>query len=134
MKEIICPSCKKAFEIDQAGFSDIVKQVRDDQFDKELKILVGQAEKEKENAVKLVEADLRKITQDEIAKKDREIIELQAKSKNTELEKKISISEAIKSIEKERDDLANNVKIAALEKQNLEKKQGMLFIFLFALL
>jgi hypothetical protein len=120
MKEIICPSCKKAFEIDQAGFSDIVKQVRDDQFDKELKILVGQAEKEKENAVKLAEADLRKKTQDEIAKKDREIIELQAKSKNTELEKKISISEAIKSIEKERDDLANNVKIAALEKQNLE--------------
>jgi hypothetical protein len=120
MKEIICPSCKKAFEIDQAGFSDIVKQVRDDQFDKELKILVGQAEKEKENAVKLAEADLRKITQDEIAKKDREIIVLQAKSKNTELEKKISISEAIKSIEKERDDLANNVKIAALEKQNLE--------------
>ena len=120
MKEIICPSCKKTFEIDQAGFSDIVKQVRDDQFDKELKILVGQAEKEKENAVKIAEADLRKITQDEIAKKDREIIELQAKSNNTELEKKISISEAIKSIEKERDDLANNVKIAALEKQNLE--------------
>ena len=120
MKEIICPSCKKAFEIDQVGFSDIVKQVRDDQFDKELKILVGQAEKEKENAVKLAEADLRKITQDEIAKKDREIIELQAKSNNTELEKKISVSEAIKSIEKERDDLANNVKIAALEKQNLE--------------
>jgi len=53
MKEIICPSCKKAFEIDQAGFSDIVKQVRDDQFDKELKILVGQAEKEKENQKKL---------------------------------------------------------------------------------
>lgn len=120
MKEIICPSCKKAFEIDQAGFSDIVKQVRDHQFDKELKILVGQAEKEKENAVKLAEADLRKITQDEIAKKDREIIVLQAKANNTELEKKISVSEAIKSIEKERDDLANNVKIAALEKQNLE--------------
>lgn len=120
MKEIICPSCKKAFEIDQAGFSDIVKQVRDDQFDKELKILVGQAEKEKENAVKLAEADLRKITQDEIAKKDREIIVLQAKANNSELEKKISVSEAIKSIEKERDDLANNVKIAALEKQNLE--------------
>ncbi len=89
MKEIICPSCKKAFEIDQAGFSDIVKQVRDDQFDKELKILVGQAEKEKENAVKLAEADLRKITQDEIAKKDREIIELQAKTQNSETEKKI---------------------------------------------
>ena len=120
MKEIICPSCKKAFEIDQAGFSDIVKQVRDDQFDKELKILVGQAEKEKENAVKLAEADLRKITQDEIAKKDKEIIILQAKSQNAESEKKLSVLEAIKSIEKERDDLANSVKTAALEKQNLE--------------
>ena len=120
MKEIICPSCKKAFEIDQAGFSDIVKQVRDDQFDKELKILVGQAEKEKENAVKLAEADLRKITQDEIAKKDKEIIVLQAKSQNAESEKKLSVLEAIKSIEKERDDLANSVKTAALEKQNLE--------------
>ena len=120
MKEIICPSCKKAFEIDQAGFSDIVKQVRDDQFDKELKILVGQAEKEKENAVKLAEADLRKITQDEIAKKDKEIIILQAKSQNAESEKKLSVLEAIKSIEKERDDLANSLKTAALEKQNLE--------------
>ena len=48
----------------------------------------SETEKEKENAVKLAEADLRKITQDEIAKKDREIIELQAKSKNTELEKR----------------------------------------------
>ncbi len=120
MKEIICPSCKKAFEIDQAGFSDIVKQVRDDQFDKELKILVGQAEKEKENAVKLAEADLRKITQDEIAKKDKEIIILQAKSQNAESEKKLSVLEAIKSIEKERDDVANSLKTAALEKQNLE--------------
>ena len=120
MKEIICPSCKKAFEVDQAGFSDIVKQVRDDQFDKELKILVGQAEKEKENAVKLAEADLRKITQDEIGKKEKEIIVLQAKVHNTELEKKISVSDAIKAIEKERDDLTNSVKIAALEKQNLE--------------
>ena len=120
MKEIICPSCKKAFEVDQAGFSDIVKQVRDDQFDKELKILMSQAEKEKENAVKLAEADLRKVTQDEISKKEKEIIVLQSKANNTELEKKISISDAIKTIEKERDDLANNVKIAALEKQNLE--------------
>lgn len=120
MKEIICPSCKKAFEVDQAGFSDIVKQVRDHQFDKELKILMDQAEKEKENAVKLAEADLRKITQDEIGKKEKEIIVLQAKAHNTELEKKISVSDAIKTIEKERDNLTNSVKIAALEKQNLE--------------
>ena len=53
-------------------------------------------------------------------KKDKEIIVLQAKSQNAESEKKLSVLEAIKSIEKERDDLANSVKTAALEKQNLE--------------
>jgi hypothetical protein len=36
MNEIICPSCKKAFKIDEAGFADILKQVRDHQFEEEL--------------------------------------------------------------------------------------------------
>ena len=35
MNEIICPSCKKAFKIDEAGFADILKQVRDHQFEEE---------------------------------------------------------------------------------------------------
>ena len=29
MNEIICPHCKKAFKVDEAGFADIVKQIRD---------------------------------------------------------------------------------------------------------
>jgi hypothetical protein len=33
MNEIICPSCKKAFKIDEAGFADILKQLRDHQFE-----------------------------------------------------------------------------------------------------
>jgi hypothetical protein len=36
MNEIICPSCKKAFKVDEAGFADILKQVRDHQFEEEL--------------------------------------------------------------------------------------------------
>jgi hypothetical protein len=32
MNEIICPHCKKAFKVDEAGFADIVKQVRDHEF------------------------------------------------------------------------------------------------------
>ena len=36
MNEIICPHCAKAFKIDEAGFADIVKQVRDHQFQEEL--------------------------------------------------------------------------------------------------
>ena len=59
MNEIICPNCKKAFKVDEAGFADILKQVRDHQFQDELENRLALAEKEKENAVKLAEANLK---------------------------------------------------------------------------
>ena len=36
MNEIICPHCHKAFKVDEAGYADILKQVRDHQFEEEL--------------------------------------------------------------------------------------------------
>ena len=59
MNEIICPNCKKAFKVDEAGFADILKQVRDRQFEEELQKRLNLAEKEKEDAVKIAEANLR---------------------------------------------------------------------------
>ena len=142
MNEIICPNCNKAFKVDEAGFADIVKQVRDHQFQEELENRLNLAEKEKENAVKLAEANLRNSLRDSLAKKDQELLELKAKSEqqlteklanketeiaqikakldNAELEKKISVTEAVQNIEKERDALVNDVKTKELEKQNLE--------------
>lgn len=142
MNEIICPNCKKAFKVDEAGFADILKQVRDHQFQEELENRLALAEKEKESAVKLAEANLKTKLQEELAQKDKELIELKAKAEkdlaeklaqkeaelasakakleNAETEKKLSVTEAVKKIEKERDDLANEVKTKELEKQNLE--------------
>ena len=142
MNEIICPNCKKAFKVDEAGFANILKQVRDHQFQEELENRLALAEKEKESAVKLAEANLKTKLQEEIAQKDKELIELKAKAEkdlteklaqkeaelasakakleNAETEKKLSVTEAVKKIEKERDDLANEVKTKELEKQNLE--------------
>ena len=51
MNEIICPHCKKAFKIDEAGFADIVKQVRDQEFARELHERVDMLERNKQNAV-----------------------------------------------------------------------------------
>ena len=59
MNEIICPNCKKVFKIDEAGFADILKQVRDHQFEEELQKRLSLAEKEDDNAVKLAEANLK---------------------------------------------------------------------------
>ena len=120
MKDIICPKCKEAFKVDEASIADIAKQVRDDQFEQELKFRLELVEKEKASAVMLVEANLKNSMQEIISKKEQEIAELQAKGQNAETEKKLSVLDAIKSIEKERDDLANSLKTSALEKQNLE--------------
>jgi len=53
MHEIICPHCGKAFKIDEAGYADILKQVRDSEFDKALHERLALAEKEKKTAIEL---------------------------------------------------------------------------------
>ena len=78
MNEIICPNCKKTFKVDEAGFANIVKQVRDHQFEEELNNRLILAQKEKENAIKLAEANIKNLLQKELAKKDMELTELKA--------------------------------------------------------
>lgn len=143
MNEIICPKCQKAFKVDEAGFADIVKQVRDHQFEEEILNRLALAEKEKESAVKLAEANIKNTLQEQLTKKDQELadlkakkeielsqkisqkenelLQLQAKIDNAEVEKKLAINEATKTIEKERDDLAYSVKIKDTEKELLKK-------------
>ena len=79
MNEIICPNCKKAFKVDEAGFADILKQVRDHQFEEELTNRLALAENEKDSAVKLAEANVKNSLQEEIANKDKQLIELKLK-------------------------------------------------------
>ncbi|OQY00818.1 MAG: hypothetical protein B6I26_05940 [Desulfobacteraceae bacterium 4572_130] len=119
MNEIICPNCKKTFKVDATGFADILKQVRDHQFEEELANRLAIAENEKDSAVKLAEANIKNTLQEEIAKKDTEIAEMKSKIQNAETEKKLEVSEAIKKIEKERDDLTNDLKIKETEQKLL---------------
>ena len=58
MHEIKCPHCSKAFKIDEAGYSDILKQVRDSDFEKQLHERLELAEKDKTNAIELAEAKI----------------------------------------------------------------------------
>jgi hypothetical protein len=126
MNEIICPSCKKAFKIDEAGFADILKQVRDHQFEEELEKRLKLAENEKESAVKLAEANLKSVLQEDLNKKDKELSEklaakeaeiaqIKSKLNSAEIEKELSVTMAVQKIEKERDDLLNNLKIKETE-------------------
>lgn len=131
MNEIICPKCKTTFKVDEAGFAVILKQVRDHQFQEELENRLTLAEKEKESAVKLAEAKLKNILQEELtlkdkeiseikSKKESEIAEIKAKLDNAEIKEKLSVTEAVQKIEKERDAFASQVINKQLEKENLE--------------
>ena len=120
MNDIICPNCKKAFKVDEAGFADILKQVRDHRFEEELIERLNIAEKEKESAVKLAEANIKNALQADLAKKETELAEMKSRINNAELEKKLSITEAVNKIEKERDELVGELKSKDTEKQLLE--------------
>jgi len=142
MQEIICPNCKKIFKVDDAGFADILKQVRDHQFEKELEDRLRIAAKEKDSAVKLAEANTKNTLQTDFAKKEKDLTELianknrelaeletqkeselsgmKSKISNAELEKKLAVTEAINEIEKERDELAGELKSKDTEKLLLE--------------
>ena len=121
MNDIKCPHCGKVFKVDQAGFADILKQIRDHQFEKELDERLKIAEREKENAVKLAEANIKNSLQEDLSKKDKELTELKSKMNEAAIENKLTVTETIKKIEKERDDLASELKNKETEEQLLEK-------------
>ncbi|MFD2551162.1 DUF2130 domain-containing protein [Bizionia sediminis] len=143
MNDIICPNCNKVFKVDEAGFADILKQVRDHQFEEELSARLALAEKEKQNAVALTEANLRNELQQQLTKKDNELLQLKAKAasdlaeklseketvltklkahiQQIEIQKALDVSNAVKVVEKERDDLKNALQIKETQTQLLEK-------------
>lgn len=149
MHEIICPNCKKAFKIDETGYANILKQVRDSDFQRQLNERLELAEQDKQNAIELaktkVESELQgkaavkdaeikelkaKLDSGEVArslavteavaKKDAEIQALSAKLSAFKLEQKLAITEAISSVEKERDTLAHRLESKDTEQKLLE--------------
>ena len=121
MQEIICPNCKKAFKIDETGFADILKQVRDKEFEKQLNERLDLADKEKLTAVELEKTKAAGALDKSVAAKDAKIQELNSKLENSEITQKLAINEAVIAIEKERDSLKNNLDLAKLEKELGEK-------------
>ena len=103
MNEIKCPKCNEVFKVDQAGFADILKQVKDSEFDRELKVRLDLAERDKLEAIKLAEAHLKNTQQAELAEKDKLLAELIAKFDKADTEKKLAVNEAIQNAEKEKE-------------------------------
>ena len=117
MNDIICPHCNKAFKIDETGYADIVKQVRDSEFDQQLHDRLALAEKEKLTAVELATAKAASALQKAAAEKDTEIQALQSQLKSGDDSKALAVSQAVSKLERERDALANQLAQAKREMQ-----------------
>ena len=121
MNDIICPHCHKAFKIDDAGYADILKQVRDSDFDRQLHERLALAEQDKRNAIELLKARVAGEMQKAAAAKDAEIHELKARLDAGDMERRLAVAEALGAVEKQRDALAGELDQARHDKQNALK-------------
>jgi hypothetical protein len=117
MHEIICPHCDKAFKVDESGYAEILKQVRNAEFAKQLHERLELAERDKQSAVELAKAQVGGDLQKTVAAKDSEIQELKSKLEASGVSQKLAVTEALSAVEKERDTLANALAQAEREKK-----------------
>ena len=121
VNEIICPHCQKAFKIDEAGYAEILKQVRDREFESELHTHEQNWEKAKQAEIELAKARTAEELQAAAAAKDLEIQRLVALIEGSEMTKKLAVNEAVAAVEKQRDALKSDLERVRLESQLEEK-------------
>jgi hypothetical protein len=116
LQDIICPHCGKAFKVDGAGYANILKQVRDSDFERQLHERLDLAEQEKRSAIELATTRLAGELQSAAAAKDALIAELQVKLDAGEVARKLAVSEALGALERERDRLAHELEQSKRDK------------------
>lgn len=79
MQEIKCPNCGEVFQVDESGYAQIASQVRDKEFDKEIKQREKLIESQKELEIEKLKAQLKAL--EEAADKDVKLAVTEALSK-----------------------------------------------------
>lgn len=137
--DLIDLSLLHELDIDQSSIKNVVESIKKDAFEAELEKVrktieeqkeleaklneqklsekITILEREKEAAVKLAEMNANSLNKENLAKKETEITKLQAQLQATQTEKKLAVTEAIKTLEKERDELLHK-----LDKKDSESK------------
>ena len=101
MQEIKCPKCGEVFQVDESGYSAIVKQVRDKEFSKEIQNREAQFESEKESAIQLAKLEAEKMFNEKLNKKENELSEVEVKKDKeiAELKNKLATFDKDKELE-----------------------------------
>ena len=114
MNEIVCPHCQKAFKVDESGYAEILKQVHDKDFEKQLADRIKAMDEANrlatENAVLKAKNDI---------EKERDLLKAQLKAEiaNAETAKQLAVANALAEINREKDKLQNDLSRLAVEKK-----------------
>ena len=108
MQEIKCPNCGEVIQVDESDYAQIVQQVRDKEFEKELSRRTQEMENARANELRLARLEQEQlhnqaVSQKDatIADKDREIATLTAQLEYKETAQKLAIAEAVSATEKQ---------------------------------
>ena len=132
MNDIQCPNCGKAFKVDESGYADILRQVRDRAFEQQLQERLKAAETEKANAIELAKAqttsqlqaqaaEAERQLRDQATEKDKQLLELRAQLDRFNLEQQIALSKAVDQIKGDRDALQHKLELATQDRQIAEQ-------------
>ena len=126
MEEIKCPKCGEVFKVDESSYAMILKQVKDKEFQNELKVFSDQFIKEKENEIKLAKLESKHFFDAELNKKDKEILDLKNKIESFSKDKELEITKIISKKDSELLEKENHIqKINSeylLKEQSLKEK------------
>ena len=121
MQEIKCPNCGQVFQVDESGYAQIVQQVRDREFARELDRRRQELADAKENDLTIARLEQERVYKEELSKLEREIERLSTLLQGSEIEKKLAVTEAVQK--KEQELSAKSAEILTLEGK-LESKDA----------
>ena len=113
-REIVCPHCGQSFELDNAGYADILKQIRNREFESELHARLQAAEREKQSAIELAEAKLTAKMQEVANQSAAELARLKAELESAEVAKDLAVTKAVQELNEQ---VANQLRVKDEELQ-----------------
>ena len=123
MHEIKCPNCGTVFQIDEMDYQNVVKQIRDQEFEKEIFEREKQYKIEKESAIELAKSKIEKEYQERVTEQKLAIVELKNKLVLQDKESTLTIQEALSKKESEISTLSNQLEL--LKNDFLLKEKNM---------
>ncbi len=140
MQEIKCPNCGEIFAVDESGYAQIVRQVRDKEFEKEIRQREKDLEQIRDGELKLARMEQKQEFDRALSAKDAELFErdktieqLRERLSGSETQKELAISRAVQEKEREltgkaaeiaelKNRLSNKVAESELREQSLRKQ------------